>query len=145
MDPIRKKNCARGTLKDVRVAPFCFLAFAGFFRFNEVSNIQADPIEWHKDHIRIFVPRSKTDINREGKSVYIQRTGGEYCPVTVLLHYMGSANIGFNNSDFLFRPLVFHKQGPCYSLGKGSLSYSRSREIIKKALETLGFNGPFTF
>ena len=52
---------------------------------------------------------SKTDIYREGKSVYIQRTGGEYCPVTVLLHYMGRANIGFDSSDFLFRPLVFHK------------------------------------
>ena len=66
--------------------------------------------------------------------------GGEYCPVTVLLKYMVTGSIGFHSPDLLFRPLVFHKQGAWYSLGKGSLSYSRSREIFKEALEILGFD-----
>ena len=127
-------------LKDLRTAALCSLGFAGFFRFNELSNIQANHIEWHEDHIRICVPRSKTDIYREGNSVYIQRTGGEYCPVTVLLQYMVTGSIGFHSPDLLFRPLVFHKQGAWYSLGKGSLSYSRSREIFKESLEILGFD-----
>jgi hypothetical protein len=35
---------------------------------------------------------------------------------------------------------VFHKRGSFYSLGKRSLSYSRSREIFKEALTTLGYD-----
>ena len=50
-------------LKDLRTAALCSLGFAGFFRFNELSNIQANHIEWHEYHIRICVPRSKTDIS----------------------------------------------------------------------------------
>ncbi len=125
-------------LKDLRIAAMCSLGFAGFFRFNELRNIQADHIEWHEDHIIIMVPRSKTDIYREGQFVYIQRTGGDYCPVSVLSKYMGAASIRFDSSAFLFRPLVFHKHGSFHSLGKGALSYTRSREIFKEALTTLG-------
>jgi hypothetical protein len=102
------------------------IGFAGFFRFNGVRNIQADHIEWYEVHIRIFVPRSKTDVYREGKFVYIQRIGGEYCPVSVLFNYMNSASIGLE-SYF-------------YSLGKGVLSYLRSREVFKEALTTLSFD-----
>ena len=72
--------------------------------------------------------------------VYIQRTGGEYCPVTVLSHYLSSAAVEDDNPDFLFRPLVFHKHGSTYTLGRGALSYSRSREIFKKALVALGLD-----
>ncbi len=135
---IDKFGRSDNNLKDLRIAAMCSLGFAGFFRFNELRNIQADHIEWHEDHIRILVPRSKTDIYREGQFVYIQRTGGDYCPVSVLSKYMGAASIRFDSSAFPFRPLVFHKHGSFHSLGKGALSYTRSREIFKEALTTLG-------
>ena len=53
---------------------------------------------------------------------------------------MSSANIEYDSSTILFHPLVFHKHGSFYSLGKGALSYSRSREIFKEALVALGFD-----
>ena len=65
---------------------------------------------------------------------------GVYCPVGVLLKYMGAASIACDSSGFLFRPLVFHKRGSFYSLGKGALSYSRTRELFKEALVTLGYD-----
>jgi hypothetical protein len=78
--------------------------FEGFFRFNELSNLH---IEWHADHIRIFVPRSKTDIYREEKFVYIHKTGGEYCSVEVLSKYMSIASIRARQlRAFLFRLLI---------------------------------------
>ena len=137
---IDKFGRSNSNLKDLRVAAMCALGFAGFFRYNELGNIQANNIEWHEDHIKILVPRSKTDIYREGKFVFIQKMNGVYCPVGVLLKYMGAASIACDSSGFLFRPLVFHKRGSFYSLGKGALSYSRTRELFKEALVTLGYD-----
>ena len=37
-----------------------------FFRFNELCNIAPNHIEFHSQYIKIFVPRSKTDVYREG-------------------------------------------------------------------------------
>ena len=54
------------SLKDLRIAAFCTLGFAGFFRFSELSNILCKHIVFLEDHINIFVPHSKTDVYREG-------------------------------------------------------------------------------
>ena len=43
-------------------AALCSLAFARFFRYNELCNIAPNHIEFHSQYIKIFVPRSKTDI-----------------------------------------------------------------------------------
>ena len=70
-------------MKGVRIAALCSLAFAGFFRYNALGNIAPNHIEFHSHYIRIFVPRSKTDVYREGNYVYISASGTPYCPVSV--------------------------------------------------------------
>ena len=58
----------RASLKDLRIAALCTLCFAGFFRFSELSNISCKHIVFLEDHIKIFVPHSKTDVyRRRGK------------------------------------------------------------------------------
>ena len=137
---IQKYGGHSNNLKDLRIACMCSLGFAGFFRAHELRHIQAEHIEWKEDHIRIFIPKSKTDIYREGKYVYIKKIGGEYCPIGMLSKYMNAASIVSDSSTFLFGPLVFHKRGSFYSLGKGPLSYSRCREIFKEAVTTIGYD-----
>ena len=61
-----------------------FVSFAGFFRFNELCNIAPNHIKFHSQYIKIFVPRSKTDVYREGNYVYISASESQYCPVSVL-------------------------------------------------------------
>ena len=51
----------------------CTLGFAGFFRFSELSNILCKHIVFLEDHIKIFVPHSKTDVYRQGNFVYIAK------------------------------------------------------------------------
>ena len=63
------------------VASLSSLAFAGFFRYNELCNIAPNHIKFHSQYIKIFVPRSKTDVYREGNYVYISASGTRYCPV----------------------------------------------------------------
>ena len=50
------------SVKDLRVAALCSLAFAGFFRCKELSNILPGHTELHTDYTRIFVVQSKTDV-----------------------------------------------------------------------------------
>lgn len=80
-------------VKDVRIAALCSLACAGFLRYNELCNIAPNHIEFHSQYIKIFVPRSKTDVYREGNFVYISASGTPYCPVSVLRRYMNLAGI----------------------------------------------------
>ena len=57
------KFAAEGaSLKDLTIAALCTLGFACFFRFSELSNILCKHIVFLEDHMKIFVPHSKTDV-----------------------------------------------------------------------------------
>lgn len=86
------------------------------------------------------MPRSKTDVYREGNYVYVSSSGTRYCPVSVLRKYMKLAGMDANSNLPLFRPLVFHKSNASYTLRDGKISYTSCREILKNALKQLGFN-----
>ena len=133
-------NKEDASLKDLRVAALCSLAFAGFFRYNELCNIVPSHIEFHSEYIRIFLPRSKTDVYREGNYVYIRSLGTPYCPIGVLRRYMNLAGIDANSNLPLFRPLVFHRSNTSYTLRDGKISYTSCREILRGTLKQLGFN-----
>jgi len=111
-------------LKNLRIAALCSLAFTGFFRYNELCNIVPKHIEFHSDYIRIFVPRSKTDVYREGNFVYISASGSKYCPVGVLQRYLDLSGIDLNSPLPLFRPLGFHRSTSSYTLRSGKISYT---------------------
>ncbi|CAH3176383.1 unnamed protein product, partial [Porites lobata] len=102
-------NKKDANLKNLRIAALCSLAFAGFFRYDELCNIVPKHIEFHSDYIRIFVPRSKTDVYREGNFVFISASRSKYCPVGVLQRYLDLSGIDLCSSLPLFRPLVFHR------------------------------------
>ena len=64
------------------------IAFAGFYRYDELCNIVPKHIEFHCDYIRIFVPRSKTDVHRKGNFVFISASRCKYCPDHLLKRIM---------------------------------------------------------
>ena len=99
------------SVKDLRIAAICSLGFAGFFRFNELSNIQPKHLEFCNGFVKIFVPESKTDVYREGNHVYITKLEGKYCPVAILRRYIEAANLDLSSNLPLFRPLVKTKSG----------------------------------
>ena len=127
-------------LKNLRIAALCSLAFAGFFRYDELCNIVPKHIEFHSDYIRIFVPRSKTDVYREGNFVFISASRSKYCPVGVLQRYLDLSGIDLCSSLPLFRPLVFHRSSSSYTLRSGKISYTTCRDILRDTLSQLGLN-----
>ena len=109
-------------LKNLRIAALCSLSFAGFFRYDELCNILPKHIEFHRDYIRIFVPRSKTNAYSEGNYAFVSASRSKYCPVGVLQRYLDLSGIDLCSSLPLFRPLVFHRIGSSYTLRSGNIS-----------------------
>ena len=105
-DIIDKFAGSSANLKDIRVACICSLGFAGFFRYDELSNIAPMDLEFFPDHLRVFVPRAKYDIYREGNYVYIKRLANKCCPVVLLERYISMCNIELSSSVSLFLPLL---------------------------------------
>ena len=105
-----------------------------------MSNIAPNHNKFHSQYIKIFVPRSKTDVYRECNYVYISTSGTRYRPVGVLRKYMDLAGIHVRSNLPLFRPLVFHRCNSSYSLRDAIISYTSCREILMNSLKQLGFN-----
>ena len=134
------RNKKDANLKNIRIAALCSLAFAEFFRYDELCNIVPKHIEFHSDYIRIFVPRSKTDAYREGNFVFISASRSKYCPVGVLQRYLDLSGIDLCSSLSLFRLLVFHRSSSSYTLRSGKISYTTCRDILRDTLSQLGLN-----
>ena len=136
---IDRHGAEDASLKGLRIAAISSLGFPGFFRFNELANIQPKHLTFC-GFVKIFVPRSKTDVYREGNYVYIAKLEGKYCPVAILRRYIEPriepANLDLSSHLPLFRPLTKNKPG--YTLRNGKLSYTRCREIFKTTLKDLG-------
>ena len=109
-------------LKNLRIAALGSLAFAGCFRYDELCNIVPKHIEFHSNYIRIFVPRSKTDVYSEGNFVFTSASRSKYCPVSVLQRFLDLSGIDLCSPLPLFRPTVFHRSSSSYTLRSGKIS-----------------------
>ena len=94
---VDRSGAEGASLKDLRIAAVTSLGFAGFFGFNELASIQPNYIFFHEEFVKVFVPRSKIDVCKEGNYVYISKLGSNYCPVTVLRRYIQEADIGLSS------------------------------------------------
>lgn len=104
---------------------------------NELVNIRFKDIRFCPSHVELFIPRSKTDIFREGNRVYIARTNKNTRHVACLENYIKVANI-LEADEFLFRAMKFKKGAHCQSSCSKPISYSRVRELFKSSLESIG-------
>ena len=137
---IDKHATSKCNLKDLRIATICTIGFAGFLRYNELCNILPVHLSFVDRYVKILIPRSKTDVYREGNLVYINSIDNNYCPILLLKRYIEAAGIDLKSNLPLFRGLVYHKKSNSYSLRRTGLSYTRCREIFKCCLKELGHN-----
>ena len=132
------------SLGNVRTMCMCILGFTGFLRFDELSNITNGDIAVFDTHMTIFIQKAKTDQYREGRTVYICRSGSMLCPVDITTGYMRAGGITWGSEDmgdmFLFRGLSVSKNGEKLRKANKPLSYTRVREILLKELGALGLD-----
>ena len=113
------------------------LAYAGFFRSEEVLNIRMRHVHFHEGYMIIKVEKSKTDQLRLGDEVVIAQSGGSICPVSLLKAYLRKLDIDPHSSEFIFRPLVKTKSS--YKLVKNDkpISYATFRDQLAKSLQNI--------
>jgi hypothetical protein len=121
------------TLKDLRLLGVCYLCYTGFLRYDELSNIRSNNLTFHKEHVDMFIIKSKTDCYRKGKNVFIAKLNSRYCPVSILQRYISLAGIDLDSDMCLFRSISFMKTCNTFILKKKNekLSYTRAREIVR--------------
>ena len=136
----RKFGHNSATLLDLRLLSICTLGFAGFLRYSELANIRRNNIIFRKKYIKVFIEKSKTYKFREGAWIFIAKTYNITCPVSILKRYLKRLQISPSSEDYIFKGFYYSKklrQHVCKK-AKKPLSYSRAREIVLKAFETIG-------
>jgi len=128
-----------GSLADMRLTTACLVAFAGFFRFSEVIEIQTTDISVRADAMVIKIPHSKTDQLRRGDEVIIARSGKATCPVAYLESFLRRTGTPLQEPRFVFRPICKSKLGERLR-ESGSISYTCMWENFKKKVSKLGYN-----
>ena len=137
LEAIVKDADKSGSLKDLRLATACLLAFSGFLRFSELICLRPCDFEISQEMMRIKILQSKTDQLRQGDELVIARTGNLTCPVAMMEKYMGRTGMALDDQRYLFRPIQKTKKGESLRQS-GKISYTCLRELFKKKLTDLG-------
>ncbi|KAK3091197.1 hypothetical protein FSP39_017889 [Pinctada imbricata] len=139
VDKFGNEKCS---LYDLRTTTMCLLSYAGFLRFSELSNLRMCDVNFFQTHVTLYIVKSKTDKYKAGSTVCISKTGLSTCPVSMLSKYIEKANISPSSEEYLFRQLTYFKKSESFRLRKVNkpISYTRSREIILLAFESIGLD-----
>ncbi|XP_060557719.1 uncharacterized protein LOC132718110 [Ruditapes philippinarum] len=122
---------------ELRDLSMILIGYAGFLRFNELSNLLWKDVDFKIDHIVLKIQKSKTDIYRSGKEVLIAKGCSVACPYSMLQRYMTAAHLSVISDSYLFKP-AFRSKGKSslIKLNK-KLSYTRAKECIVKKLKVV--------
>ena len=129
------------SLTNLRTFVMTILSFAGFLRFDEVVSIKRCDVIFKPGYMKIFLERSKTDVYRVGKWVFISATETRCCPCKNIQQYFDRAGLGDEQSDeYIFRGVTkFSKQGfEQLKRQNKPISYSTTRKLFLQSLENIG-------
>ena len=89
--------------------------------------------------MRIFIERSKTDVYRDGAWVVIAQTHKSTCPVELCRRYFSLAGFQADCEDYIFRAMAFFSSEGIHKFrNSAQLSYTRAREIVLSAFQSIG-------
>jgi site-specific recombinase XerD len=122
-------------LSILRDLAMIIVAYCGFLRYNELSQLKCNDISFFDKHVKIIIRKSKTDQYRQGNEILLSKLSSIACPVKALTKYIHSAGIVLSSDLFLFRPL--YKTKSSYSLKSSNrpLSYTRTKEVLLSRLK----------
>ena len=115
------------SLYQARTVALCLTAFAGFLRYDELSNLLCLDVKFCPDYFLLFIEY------RDGTWVPISSSNLITFPIRALKRYADLGEIVFDSDLPLFRGI----NGPNAKakLRRSKLSYSRVRELVKEAFK----------
>ena len=110
------------------------LAYALLLRHDEIVHLNCFYIVSCAQGLKFYIPSSKTDVYRNGKTVFLAKQEGEISVYRILLNYMQKAGLSFGQNHFLFCPIAYD----CVINKK--LSYSSYAKILNDQLSGIGLD-----
>lgn len=117
-------------VKAARDRALLLVGFASAMRRSELVAVRMEHLTELAHGIEIFLPSSKTDQERAGRTVFIPHANGERCPVRALQHWLEIAQI---TEGCVFRAVTRHNKA-----AKTGLSAQSVALIVKAAVERVG-------
>ena len=90
------------SLYQARTVALCLTAFAGFLRYDELSNLLCLDVKFYPDYFLLFIESSKSDQYRDGAWVPISSSNLITCPLRALKRYADLGEIVFDSDLPLF-------------------------------------------
>lgn len=116
------------------------LSFAGFLRYDELSNLRCNDVKLFDSYFSLSLRKSKTDQYRFGKEVLISKGSSVACPYILLQKYLNLSEQNTSLDKYLFRP-CFRSHSSCKLIYKDKpLSYTRARECLVSRLKEVAGN-----
>ena len=118
-------------LINLRKFTLLLLSFVGFFRFDEVQNLRVGDVAFFLTHMTIFLERSKTDVYRDGRTVFISRLHTPCCAVRILKRLLRRSGVSADADSYIFRAFQRVHKGKAYRVRSENrpLSYSTGRTL----------------
>ena len=122
-------------LADLQCAALISLGFTALLRWDELHRLCADDVQFCATHMSICLHSRKNDQLRQGDNVLVARCSSpsSVCPVSVVQRFVTAAS--HKPSQKLFGCLTSARSGPGV---RGSMSYSRAKELLHQALVRIG-------
>jgi integrase len=92
-------------VKAARDRALLLVGFASAMRRSELVGVMVEHITHLPNGLEIFLPSSKTDQDRQGRTVFIPHASGDRCPVRALVNWLEIAGI---KEGYVFRAVTRH-------------------------------------
>ena len=73
-----------GDLSNLQTTCVVVLSFSGFLRWDDLSRLKRQDLEFEREYMRFFLEKRKNDQYREGSWILIARTSNPTCPVQLM-------------------------------------------------------------
>ena len=108
------------------------IGFTSAMRRSELVGVCVEHLTFSPEGLEIELPVSKTDQERHGRTVFIPRSSGNYCPVQALMRWLKTAGIREGH--------VFRSVNRYDSVAKQGLTPQSVALIVKAAMAQTGVN-----
>lgn len=106
------------------------VGFASAMRRSELVGVCVEHLAFSSAGLEIELPVSKTDQERHGRTIFIPRSSGNYCPVQALMRWLKTAGIG---AGYVFRSVNRYD-----SVAEQGLTPQSVALIVKAAMAQTG-------
>jgi integrase len=117
-------------IKAARDRALLLVGFASAMRRSELVAVMVEHLTYLSNGVEIFLPHSKTDQERQGRTVFVPFANGDRCPVRALMHWLDIAEI---KEGFVFRAVTRHDRVARHGLSAQSVAL-----VVKSSVARVG-------